>query len=83
MQRMARRLRLDHSPASLRLDAARARVQALWKQHPELTGEQVIASLGLTQQHLLGIYRARQLLKECKAGGCQTQSGAQAGRLVA
>jgi hypothetical protein len=31
-----------------------------------LTGNQVIASLGLRHQHLLGIYRARQLLRECR-----------------
>ena len=51
---------------SLRSDAARARIQALWKQHPELTGKQVIASLGLADKHLLGVYRARQLLRECQ-----------------
>lgn len=66
LQRMARRLRLNHPPASLRRDVARARIQALWKQHPELTGKQVIASLGLRHQHLLGIYRARRFLRECR-----------------
>jgi hypothetical protein len=71
LQRMARRLRLNHPPASLRLDEARARVQALWKQHPELTGKQVIVSLGLRHQHLLGIYRATQLLKECRAAAAK------------
>jgi len=66
LQRMVRRLRPNHPPASLRLDVARARIQALWKQHPELTGKQVIVSLGFRHQHLVGIYRATQLLKECR-----------------
>jgi hypothetical protein len=51
-------------PASQRLDVARARVRVLWKRHPQLTGKQVRVSLGLKHQHLLGVYRARQLLKE-------------------
>lgn len=66
LQRMASRLRLDHPLASLRGDSARARIQALWKQHSEVTGKQAIARLGLKDQHLLGIYRARQLLRECR-----------------
>lgn len=63
---MARRLRLNHPSDSLPLNVARVRIQALWKQHPELTGKQVIASLGLKDQHLLGIYRTRILLRECR-----------------
>jgi hypothetical protein len=63
---MARRLGLNHPPASLRRDAARARIQTLWRQHPQLTGKQVIATLGLRHKHLLGVYRARQLLRECR-----------------
>jgi DNA invertase Pin-like site-specific DNA recombinase len=66
LQRMARRLQLNHEPARLRLDVARARIQAIWKRHPELTGKQLILRLGLSHHHLLGIYRARQLLKECR-----------------
>jgi len=66
LQRMARRLRLNHPSDSLPLNVARVRIQALWKQHPELTGKQVIASLGLKDQHLLGIYRTRILLRECR-----------------
>jgi DNA invertase Pin-like site-specific DNA recombinase len=66
LQRMARRLQLSHPTASLRGDVARVRIQALWKQHPEITGAQVIERLGLQGQHLLGIYRARQLLRECR-----------------
>lgn len=64
MQRMAPRIGLLHPTATLRVDAARARVQGIWKQHPEITGNQVIARLGL--KHLLGIARARALLKECR-----------------
>jgi DNA invertase Pin-like site-specific DNA recombinase len=66
LQRMAHRLQLSHPTASLRGEAARAPIQALWKRHPELTGAQVIEKLGLQDQHLLGIYRARQLLRECR-----------------
>jgi hypothetical protein len=61
---MARRLALDHPPASLRRDVARGRIRALWTQHPELTAKQVVASLGFG--HLLGSYRAWELLKECR-----------------
>src|SRR4029077_4647279 len=50
--------------ASLAREVARARVHAIWKQCPDLTGKQVIASLGL--KHVLSVYRARQLLKECR-----------------
>jgi DNA invertase Pin-like site-specific DNA recombinase len=64
LQRMARRLGLDHPKGSLAREVARARVQAIWKQHPELTEKQVIAALGLN--NLLGIDRARKLLRECR-----------------
>jgi DNA invertase Pin-like site-specific DNA recombinase len=66
LQRMARRLQLSHPTASLRGDVARDQIRALWKQHPELTGTQVIERLGLKDRHLLGIYRARNLLRECR-----------------
>ena len=66
MQRMARRLQLSHPTASLPGDVARDRIRVLWKQHPELTGTQVIERLGLKDRHLLGIYRARNLLRECR-----------------
>lgn len=64
LQRMAPRLGLNHPKGTLSSEAARAQVQAIWKKHPQVTGKQVIASLGL--KHLLGIYRARQLLRECR-----------------
>lgn len=66
LQRMASRLQLDHPVASLHGDAARARIRALWKRHPELTAGQAIANLGLRDKHLLGIERARELLNECR-----------------
>lgn len=66
LQRMAHRLQLGHPTATLRSNVARDRVQALWKRQPELTGTQVIERLGLKDQHLLGIYRARNLLRECR-----------------
>ena len=69
LQRMAPRLGIDHPKGSLSSDVARARVHAIWKQHPETTGKQVIASLGL--KHLLGIQRARQLLRECRSAAAQ------------
>lgn len=64
LQRMAPRLGLNHPSGSLSREVARARVGAMWRQHPEVTGRQAIVSLGL--KHLLGIGRARQLLKECR-----------------
>lgn len=67
LQRMARRLRLNHPLAtSLAPDTARLRVQALWKQHPEWTGKQVVAGLGLSRQRLLGVRRTWRLLRECR-----------------
>jgi DNA invertase Pin-like site-specific DNA recombinase len=69
LQRMAPRLGLSHPPGSLSREVARARVAAIWRQHPEMTGRQVIASLGL--KHLLGIDRARKLLKECRLAAAE------------
>ena len=69
LQRVALRLGLSHPVAALRRGAALPRVQALWKQHPEFTGEQVIKSLGL--RHLLGIGRARELLRECRRAAAE------------
>jgi DNA invertase Pin-like site-specific DNA recombinase len=64
LQRMALRLGLIHPAAILRRAAALARIEALWKQHPEFTAKQVVESLSLG--HLLGIGRARELLRECR-----------------
>jgi DNA invertase Pin-like site-specific DNA recombinase len=61
--RMGLRLGLHH-PRRLPREVARTQVQAIWKQHPEVTGEQVIASLGL--EHTLGVRQARELLRDCR-----------------
>ena len=70
LERMASRLGLNaHPVGKMPRDVARARVHAIWKLHPELTGNQVIARLGL--KHLLGIERAWQLLKECRRAAAE------------
>ena len=61
MRRTARRLGLHHPPGYLKDDVVRARVQAIWKQHPDCTAQQVIANLGL--EHPLGVCRAYAHLK--------------------
>src|SRR5579872_1933549 len=65
LQRMAPRLGLDHPKAMLANEVAEARVQAAWNQCPDMTGKQVIKTLGL--KHLLGVQRAWQLLKKCRS----------------
>jgi hypothetical protein len=45
-------------------EVARPRVHAMWKHSPELTGKQVLASLG--REDLMGVRRARELLRECR-----------------
>lgn len=62
LQRMALRLGLHHPLGRLSRDVARAKVHAIWKEHPEFTAKQVIASLGL--EHPLGTSRAWALLRE-------------------
>jgi DNA invertase Pin-like site-specific DNA recombinase len=64
LQKMACRLGLNHPLGSLKINAARAHIQAIWKQHPDLNAKRVIASPEL--RHVLGIYRARRLLTECR-----------------
>jgi DNA invertase Pin-like site-specific DNA recombinase len=44
--RMAHRLGLDPPPARLSREVARARVRAIWREHPEFTAKQVIETLG-------------------------------------
>jgi DNA invertase Pin-like site-specific DNA recombinase len=63
LMRMGLRLGLQH-PRRLPREAARARVHAMWQQHPEVTGKQVIASLEC--EHTLGVRRARELLRDCR-----------------
>jgi DNA invertase Pin-like site-specific DNA recombinase len=52
LQRMARRLGLDHPLGYLTDDVVHARVKALWGEHPDCTALQVVASSGL--EHRLG-----------------------------
>ena len=76
LRRMARRLGLYHPPGYLKNDVVRARVRAIWKQHPECTVNEVIASLGL--EHPLGIVRAWAHLRACRmaaAKGSPAQNG--------
>jgi DNA invertase Pin-like site-specific DNA recombinase len=64
LQKMACRLGLNHPLGSLKINAARVRIQAIWKQQPDWNAKQVLASPEL--KHVLGIYRARRLLKESR-----------------
>jgi DNA invertase Pin-like site-specific DNA recombinase len=64
IQRMARRLGLDHPLARMPETFARARVRTLFKLRPNLTGEQVVATMGAA--HPLWDRRAYALLKECR-----------------
>lgn len=62
LQRMALRLGMHHPPAYLQSKVARAQAYAIWKQHPEFTAKQLIASLGLERP--LGFTRALVYLRE-------------------
>jgi DNA invertase Pin-like site-specific DNA recombinase len=56
LKRTARHLGLHHPPGYLKDEVVRVRVQALWKQYPDCTVNQVIASGDI--EHRLGIVRA-------------------------
>jgi len=64
LQRMARRLGINHPLARVPEELARATVRALWEQRPHITGAQVVANLGYP--HPLDIRRAWVLLQECR-----------------
>src|ERR1700730_8423054 len=64
LQRMARRLGLDHPLARMPETLARTRVRALFEHHPDLTAAQVVANLVTAQP--LWSRRAYALLKECR-----------------
>jgi DNA invertase Pin-like site-specific DNA recombinase len=64
LQRMAARLGLNHPLGRVARGVARARVQALWKKHPDFTAKQIKANFGF--EHPLGYNRAFRLLKECR-----------------
>ena len=67
--RMALRVGLHPPPARLSRSVARARVQAAWKEHPDLTAKQLIASSGL--KHILGFTRAWAYLRECRVAAAK------------
>jgi DNA invertase Pin-like site-specific DNA recombinase len=65
VQAMAIRLGIRHPLFFLRYDIMRAKVRAVWRQHPDFSANQVIASLRL--EHPLGICRTWKVLHECRA----------------
>jgi DNA invertase Pin-like site-specific DNA recombinase len=64
LQSMAIRLGIYHPLSFLKHEVARARVRAVWKQHPEFSGRQVAVSAGLDRP--LGETRTDRLLRECR-----------------
>lgn len=69
LRSMAVRLGLRHPLAFLKRDVARARVRAVWKQHPQFSVRQVAASAGIDQP--LGVTRTERLLHECRAAAAR------------
>jgi DNA invertase Pin-like site-specific DNA recombinase len=63
IQRMARRLGIDHPLARMPEDFARARVRALYKLRPDITAPQLVATMETV--HPLWDRRGYALLKEC------------------
>lgn len=72
VQRMAARLGLNHPLARMPEKFARARVRALWKQRPTITGEQLVADLGTP--HPLYVRRAWAFLRDCRRGAAMQSS---------
>jgi DNA invertase Pin-like site-specific DNA recombinase len=66
LQRMARRLKLDHPVAYMPQKLARARVRALWKDQPYLTAPQVVAAVSAGAPRRLDLRRAYPLIRECR-----------------
>jgi hypothetical protein len=60
---MGRRLGIEHPSSSVITSTARAKVHAIWKQRPDLTAKQLVAT-GLA--HPLSLTRAEMLLRECR-----------------
>ena len=69
LQRMARRLGLDHPPGYLKDDVVQTRVQAIWREHPECTPTDVVARMGAA--HPLGLKRAAVFLKKLRTAAAQ------------
>jgi hypothetical protein len=61
---MAARIGLNHPLGRLARAVARARVQELWKEHPDFSARQIRANVGLERP--LSKKRAFRLLKECR-----------------
>lgn len=61
---MACRLKLRERTAKVPIEVIQARVHALWKQRPDITAKQVLASLG--PEYPLGFTRAWVLLRNCR-----------------
>ena len=61
--RMGLRLGLHHPPGHLPCTVVRARVRALWKEHPEFTAKQVIETLG--PGPFMTVKWVQQIMKEC------------------
>jgi hypothetical protein len=69
LQIMAIRLGIHHPLAFLTREVARARVRAVWKEHPGFSARQVAASASL--EHPLGICRTWKLLRECRVAAAR------------
>ena len=72
LQRMARRLGLDHPPGYLKEDVVRARVKAIWQERPDCTVNQLIERMGTA--HPLGMKRAYRHLKRVRTAAAKRSS---------
>lgn len=73
LQRMARRLGINHPLGRLSREVARARVQAIWNERPDSTAKQVRASIGFEPP--LGFKRAWKYLGECRMAAAKQSRG--------
>jgi DNA invertase Pin-like site-specific DNA recombinase len=64
LQRLARRLGLQHPPGYLKDDVVYARVSAIWQAHPDCTVKDVVERSGL--EHPLGVRRAGLMLNKVR-----------------
>ena len=69
VRQMSRRLGLHHPPGHLSGEEARARAHSIWKEHPEVTTNQLIAKMGA--QYPLGTTRADRLIREFRTAAAQ------------
>jgi DNA invertase Pin-like site-specific DNA recombinase len=75
LKRTALRLGLDHPPGCVKNDVVRARVRAIWKQRPECTVEDVVASMGT--EHPVGLVRTYMHLRDCRMAAAKRSSAQQ------